>query len=61
MHSMKLTVVQKGVLYSGSKIYNCLPLRIKALSSDAKGFKSAFKKYLIEHAFYSLEEYFQFH
>ena len=56
--STKLTIVQKGVLYSGSKIYNCLQLRIKALSSDAKGFKSTLKKYLMEHAFYSLEEYF---
>ena len=59
--STKLTIVQKGVLYSGSRIFSCLPLRIKALSSDVKGFKFTLKKYLMEHTFYSLEEYFQFH
>ena len=35
-----LTLVQKGVLYSGSKFYNHLPLNIKILSNDAKRFKS---------------------
>ena len=60
MPSTKLTMVQKGVLFSGSRTYNCLPLRIKALSSDAKSFKSTLKRYLLEHVFYSLEEYFQF-
>ena len=60
MPSTKLTMVQKGVLFSGSRIYNCLPSWIKAVSSDAKSFKSMLKRYLLEHAFYSLEEYFQF-
>jgi hypothetical protein len=57
--STNLTSVQKGVLFSGSKIYNHLPLNIKALSNDAKRFKSALKNYLIEHSFYSLDEYYQ--
>jgi len=57
--STNLTLVQKGVLYSGSKIYNCLPLSIKAHSNKAKCFKVALKRYLIEHVFYSLDEYFQ--
>ena len=35
-----LTLVQKGVLYSGSKIYNHLPHHIEALSNDQKLFKS---------------------
>jgi hypothetical protein len=35
-----LTFMQKGVLYSGSKIYNLIPLNIKMLSKDAKQFKS---------------------
>jgi hypothetical protein len=55
-----LTLVQKGVLYSGSKIYNCLPSSIKAHSNDAKSFKTTLKSYLMEHAFYSLDEYYQF-
>ena len=35
-----LTLVQKGVLYSGSKIYNNLPPHIKDHSEDLKYFKS---------------------
>jgi len=34
-----LTLVQKGVLYSGSK-FTHLPLRIKAHSNDPKRFKT---------------------
>jgi len=50
-----LTLVQKGVLYSDSKIYNQLPSNIKALLNNAKRFKHTLKKYLIEHSFYSLD------
>jgi len=57
--STNLTLVQKGVFFPGSKIYNHLPLNIKMLSKDAKRFKSALRTYLIEHAFYSLDEYYQ--
>jgi hypothetical protein len=54
-----LTLVQKGVLYSGSKIYNHLPLHIKTLSNDLKHFKSKMKSFLVEHTLYSLEEFYQ--
>jgi hypothetical protein len=54
--STNLTLVQKGVLYSESKIYN---YNIKMLSKDAKQFKSTLRSYLIEHIFYSLDEYYQ--
>jgi hypothetical protein len=47
--STNLTLVQKEVLYSGSKIYNHLPLSIKMLSKDAKQFKSTPRSYLVEH------------
>jgi len=57
--STNLTLVQKGVLYSGSKIYNHLPSNIKVLSNDAKCFKSTLKSYLIEHTFYSRDEFYQ--
>ena len=57
--STNLTLVQKAVLYSGCKICNHLPLNIKILSNDAKRFKSTLKGYLIEHMFYSLDEYYQ--
>jgi hypothetical protein len=57
--STNLSLVQKGVLFSGSKIYNHLPLNNKMLSKDAKHFKSTLRTYLTEHAFYSLDEYYQ--
>ena len=57
--STNLTLVQKGVLFSVSKFYNHLPLNIKMLSKDAKRFKSTLRTYLTEHAFYSLDEYYQ--
>jgi hypothetical protein len=58
--STNLKLVQKGVLYSGSKIYSRLPLSIETHSNDAKRFKTTLKNYLTEHAFYSLDEYYQF-
>jgi len=53
-----LTVYQKGVYYSGIKIYNHLPTAIKDLSNDKNKFKLALKRYLLRNSFYSLEEYF---
>ena len=55
--SANLSLVQWGVLFSGSKIYNRLPSNIK-LFKDPKRFKSALKTYLIENTFYSVEEYY---
>jgi hypothetical protein len=57
--STKMTSVQKRVLFSGSKIYNHLPLYTKMQFKDAKCFKSTLRTYHIEHAFYSLNEYYQ--
>jgi hypothetical protein len=54
-----LTLVQKGVLYSGSKIYNQLPLNIKSLCNDIKHFKSSLRTYLTKHAYYTVDEYYQ--
>ena len=53
-----LTIYQKGVYYSGIKIYNHLPTAIKDLSGDKNKFKLALKRYLLQYSFYSLEEYF---
>jgi len=53
-----LTIYQKGVYYSGIKIYNHLPTAIKELSDDKNKFTLALKRYLLHNAFYSLEEYF---
>ena len=59
MPKTNLTSVQKGVLYSGSKIYNKLPPHIKGLSDDLKHFKSMLKSFLMEHTLYSIEEFYQ--
>ena len=53
--STNLTMVQKGVLYSGSKIFNYLTLQIKNHSGDIKSFKRKLKNFLIDHTLYSLE------
>jgi len=57
--STNLTLVQKGVLHSGSKTYNRLQSNIKVLSNDTKLFKSTLKSYLIEHTFFGLDEFYQ--
>ena len=53
-----LAIYQKGIYYSGIKIYNHLPTAIKDLSGDKNKFKLALKRYLLHYSFYSLEEYF---
>ena len=53
------TLVQRGVLYSGIKIYNHLPTHIKSLSKDPKQFKLKLKSFLLEQSLYSLEEFYQ--
>ena len=55
--STRLSRVQKGVYHTGTKVFNCLPPRIKSLSSDMK-FKSALKRFLLEGSFYTIQEYF---
>jgi hypothetical protein len=53
-----LTLYQKGVYYSGIKIFNHLPTTIKNLSDYKNKFQIALKKFLLNNSFYSLEEYF---
>jgi hypothetical protein len=54
-----LSKYQKGAYYSGIKVYNSLPRRIKDLSADRKQFGHALKRFLYSHAFYTLDEYFK--
>jgi hypothetical protein len=56
--SANLAVYQKGVYYSGIKIYNHPPTAIKDLFGNKNKFKLALKRYLLGNSFYSLEEYF---
>jgi len=59
LRSTNLTLVQKGVHYSGSKVFNHLSENIKVLSHDLRHFKTVLRNFLAEHTFYSLEEYYQ--
>ena len=56
--SIKLTKYQKGVYYSGIKIFNHLPQNIKNLSWNVNKFKLALKRFLLMGSFYKLDEYF---
>ena len=54
-----LTLVQKGVAYSGCKIFNHLPPQIKNISNNVALFKSKLKKLLLQYVLYSVDEYYQ--
>ena len=57
--STHLSMVQRGVLYSGCKVFNNLRTQIKSQFGNLRQFKKRLKNYLIEHSLYSLEEYYQ--
>ena len=54
--STQLTLLQRGVHYSGIKMFNHLPLSIKNLSHDIKRFKRTLKGFIQLNSFCSLEE-----
>jgi len=54
-----LSVVQRGVLYFGCKIFNNLPLHIKSQVGNSKHFMKMTKSVLLEQATYSLDEHFK--
>ena len=53
-----LTIYQKGIYYSGIKIYNNLSTAIKDLSGDKNKLQLALKRYFLLNSFYTLQEYF---
>ena len=57
--SVNLTMVQRGVLYSGCKIFNNLPLQIRSHFEDLRFFKKKLKSFLIDQSLYSIVEYYQ--
>jgi len=52
-----LSVFQKGVYFSGVKIFNNLPTDLKQTFYDVYKFKKSLKRFLLDNSFYSLEEY----
>ena len=55
-----LTSVQKGITYSGIKIYKSLPSDILSLKNDRKQFKNDLYRYLLYDSFYSVKEFLEF-
>jgi len=55
-----LTKFQKGVYYSGIKIFNNLPHNIKDLTNETKLFRNALNRFLLSNSFYNSEEYFNY-
>jgi len=49
---------QSGVFYMGIKTYNILPHYIKLESNNLIKFESLLKKILLQHTFYSLNEFY---
>jgi hypothetical protein len=55
---VNLTIFQKGVWFSGIKLYNHLPSTLKQLSYSIPKFKVALKRFLTTKSFYTVEEYY---
>ena len=53
-----LTAFQKGVYFSGVKIYNNLPNDLKKTFHNIYRFQKALKRFLLDNPFYTLEEYY---
>jgi len=48
-----LITFQKGVYYSGIKIFNNLPHNVKDLANEIKLFRNALKRFLLSNSFYN--------
>jgi hypothetical protein len=55
-----LTKYQKGVHYTGIKVFNHLPTSIKGTENETGVFKKALERFPLDNSFYSIEKYFHF-
>jgi hypothetical protein len=53
-----MTKFQKGVYYSGIKIFNNLTPNIKDLATKITPFQKALKRFLLTNSFYNCDKYF---
>ena len=51
---------KKGPCISGIKAYNHLPQYLKTLDHNSSSFRSSLKSFMHQHAFYSVEEYYEY-
>jgi hypothetical protein len=56
---IKITKYSKGAYIAGIKVFNNLPPTIKMLVADMTSFKTALKRCLYHHSFYSMKENYQ--
>jgi len=54
---VRLSSIQRGVCYSCVKIFNWLPQNIFKYYNNIHTFKTLLRDYLVENAFYSIEEF----
>jgi hypothetical protein len=57
--SARISCFQKGLFYSGIRIFNGLPDNISSLRCDGVQFRTELRKYLITHSFYSITEFYE--
>jgi hypothetical protein len=57
--AINVTKYSKGAYIAGIKVFNHLPLSLKMLAADMTSFKTALKRFLYHHSFYSKKEYYQ--
>jgi len=55
-----LTKFQKGLYYSGIKIFNNFRHNIKDIANEIELFLNALKRFLLTNSFHSSEEYFNY-
>jgi hypothetical protein len=55
-----LTRYTEGLYFLAITIYNHLPEYTKSLSLDQKSLKNTVKRFLCQHSFYSIQEYYDF-
>ena len=55
---VRLTKFNKGLYITGIKVFNHLPRNLKTLVHDTRKFKCSVKRFLYQHSFYSMEEYY---
>jgi hypothetical protein len=55
-----LAKVNKGPYISGIRAYNHLPQYLKAFDQQSSYFRTALKRFLCHHSFYTIDEYYDY-
>jgi hypothetical protein len=58
--AVSLAGVQRGVSYSGVRIFNSLPSNIQSHRNDREKFKNNLHRYLATHSFYSVTDFLEY-